>query len=168
MSLPCSRWPLYSGICTPPEQVRNITNSPLTRDKICTVYCSMWRPSFKYPLLITCFSKQQSCTLQQTCTGPPLYKMGISSKTSRKLIFAPYHYRDFAFVDTQVLQGLQHLQLLISHLCHQDQVGNLLQIRIDTLQLLLGQYPFPTPVTLSGHTTNCTTIMAYYHMGVPE
>ena len=102
----------------------------------------MWRPSFEYPLPITCFSKQQCSILQKIFTGPFLSKMGISSKTSRKLIFAPYHYSGFAFADTWVQQGLQHLQLLIGHLCHQDQVGNLLQINIDTLQLLLG-HPLP-------------------------
>ena len=68
--------------------------------------------------------------------------MGILSKTSRKLIFAPYYDSGFAFADTWIQQGLQHLQLLIGHLCHQDQVGNLLHINIDTLQILLG-YPLP-------------------------
>jgi hypothetical protein len=141
------------------------------RDKVYTAYCSMWRPSFEYPLTITCFSKQQCCTLQKIFTGPFLSKMGISSKTSsktsRKLIFAPYCYSGFAFADTWVQQGFQHLQLLIGHLCHQDQVGNLLQINIETLQLLLG-HPFPPILPLSGYSSNCTTIMAYNHMGIPE
>ena len=52
----------------------------------------MWRPSFEYTLPINYFSKQQCSTLQKIFTGPFLSKMGISSKTSRKLIFAPYHY----------------------------------------------------------------------------
>ena len=112
------------------------------RNEVYTAYCSMWRPSFEYPLPITCFSKQQCCTLQKIFTGPFLSKMVICSKTSRKLIFAPYHYSGFAFADTWIQQGLQHLQLLIGHLRHQDQVGNLLQININTLQLLLG-YPSP-------------------------
>ena len=149
--------------------VRNNTHALLTRDKVYTAYCSMWRPSFEFPLPITCFSKQQCCILQKIFTGPFLSKMGISSKTSRKLIFASYHYSGFAFADTWVQQGLQHLQLLIGHLCHQYQVGNLLQINRDTLQLLLG-HPFPPPPILpfSGYSTNRTTIMAYHHMGVPE
>ena len=72
-----------------------------------------------------------------------LSKMGISSKTSRKLIFAPYYYSGFSFADTWIQQGLQHLQLLTGHLCHQDQVENLLHINIDTLQILLG-LPLPS------------------------
>jgi hypothetical protein len=102
----------------------------------------MWKPSFEFPLPITCFSKQQCGTLQKIFAGPFIFKMRISSKTSRKLIFAPYRFSGFAFADTWVQQGLQHLQLLIGHLRHQDQVGNLLKINRDTLQLLLG-YPFP-------------------------
>jgi hypothetical protein len=100
--------------------VRNITNAPLTRDKVYTAYCSMWRPSFEFPLPITCFSKQQCDILQKIFTGPFLSKMGIFSKTSRKLIFAPYRFIGFAFADTWVQQGLKHLQLLIGHLRHQD------------------------------------------------
>ena len=102
----------------------------------------MWRPRFKHPLPITCFTKQQCQTLQKTFTGPFLSKMGISIKTSRKLVFAPYYYSGFAFADTWIQQGLQHLQLLIGHLCHEDQVVNLLCLNIDTLQILLG-YPLP-------------------------
>ena len=78
----------------------------------------MWRLIFEYPLPITYFSKQQCSTLQKIFTGPFLSKMGISSTTSRKLIFAPYRYSGFAFADTLVQQGLQHLQLLIGHLPH--------------------------------------------------
>ena len=125
--------------------VHNITASPLTRDKVYIAHCSMWRPSFEYPLPITCFTKQQCQTLQKTFTGPFLSIIGISSKTSRKLIFAPYYYSGFAFADTLIQQGQQHLQLLIGHLCHQDQVGNLLCINIDTLQILLG-FPLPHPL----------------------
>jgi hypothetical protein len=79
---------------------RNITNNPLTRDKVYTAYCCMWRPSFEYPLPITCFSKQQCCTLQMIFNSPFLSKMGISSKTSRKLILTPYHYSGLTFADT--------------------------------------------------------------------
>ena len=82
--------------------VRNITNVPLTREEVYTAYCSMWRPSFEFPLPISCFSKQKCCTLQMIFTGPFLSIMRISSKTFRKLIFAPYHYSDFAFADTWV------------------------------------------------------------------
>ena len=76
--------------------VHNIRASPLTRDKVYTAYCSMWRPSFDYSLPITCYTKQQCQTLQKTFTGPFLSKMGISSKTSRKLIFAPYYCSTFS------------------------------------------------------------------------
>ena len=68
--------------------------------------------------------------------------MGLSSKTDRKLIFAPCHYSGFTISDTWIQQGLQHLQLLLGHLCQLDQVGNLLRINIETLQILIG-HPQP-------------------------
>ena len=102
----------------------------------------MWRPSFEFPLPITCFSKEQCRLLQKAFTGPFLSKMGLSSKTDRTLIFAPYHYSGFAIADTWVQQGLQHLQLLLGHLCQQNQVRNLLHINIETLQIIIG-HPQP-------------------------
>ena len=87
--------------------VCNITASPLTRDKVNMAYCSMWRPSFEYPLPITCFTKQQCQTLKKSFTGPFLSNMGISSKTLRKLIFAPYYYCGFTFPDTLEYTGSQ-------------------------------------------------------------
>ena len=123
--------------------VQNIGTSPLTREEVYTAYCSMWRPSFEFPLPITCFSKEQCHLLQKAFTGPFLSKMGLSSKTNRKLIFAPYHYSGFAIADTWVQQGLQHLQLLLGHLCQQDQMGNLRSVNIETLEILLGHPQLP-------------------------
>ena len=122
--------------------VQNIGTSPLTREEVYTAYCCMWRPSIECPFPITCFSKEQCCLLQKAFTGPFLSKMGLSSKTDRKLIFVPYHYSGFAIADTWVQQGIQHLQLLLGHFCQHDQVGNLHCINIETLQILIG-HPQP-------------------------
>ena len=56
--------------------VQNIGTSPLTREEVYTAYCSRWRPSFEFPLPITCFSKEQCHLLQKAFTGPFLSKMG--------------------------------------------------------------------------------------------
>ena len=122
--------------------VQSIGTSPLTREEVYTAYCSIWRPSFEFPLPITCISKEQCCLLQKAFTDPFLSKIGSSSKVNRKLIFAPYHYSGFAIADTWVQQGLEHLRLLLGHLCQQDQVENLLGIYIETLQIIIG-HPQP-------------------------
>ena len=101
-------------------------------------------PALSFLSQLPAFPNSNAAFSRRSSLVPSFSKMGISSETSRKLIFAPYCYSGFAFADTWVHQGIQHLQLLIGHLCHQDQVGNLLQINIDTLQLLLS-HSFPPP-----------------------
>jgi hypothetical protein len=117
--------------------VTNINTAPLIREETYTAYCTMWRPSFEFPLSVTSFTKKQCNILQRIFTGPFLAKMGISRTTSRVLIFAPYRYSGFALLDTWVQQGLQHLHFLLGHLSYQDKVGNLLKINNDTLQLII-------------------------------
>ena len=82
--------------------------------------------------------------------------MGISRTTSQALVFAPYQYSGFSIADTWVQQGLHHPKhFLLGHLSYQDEVGNLLQINIDTLQLIIGlpdpplTYPLPHIYTLA-------------------
>ena len=38
--------------------VCNINTAPLTRDETYTAYCTMWRPSFEFPLPVTSFTKK--------------------------------------------------------------------------------------------------------------
>ena len=98
--------------------VCNINTVPLTREETYTAYRTIWRPSFKFLLLVTSFTKKQCNILQRIFTGPFLAKMGISHTTSRVLIFAPYQYSGFALADTWVQQGLQHLRFLLGHLSY--------------------------------------------------
>ena len=79
--------------------------------------------------------------------------MGISRTTSRVLTFAPYKYSGFALADTWVQQGLQHLHFLLGHLSNQDEVGNLLKISIDKLQLNIGLPDSPISKSFSHITT---------------
>ena len=62
--------------------------------------------------------------------------MGISRTNSRALVFTPYQYSGFSIAVTCVQQGLQqglqHLHFLLGHSSYQDEVGNLLNIKIDT------------------------------------
>ena len=107
----------------------------------------MWCPIFEFPLPVTSLAKKQCKTLQRVFTNPFLAKMRISRTTSQVLVFAPYYYSGFSIADTWVHQGLQHLHFLLGHLSYQDKVGNLLQININTLQLII-ELPDP-PLTYS-------------------
>ena len=68
--------------------------------------------------------------------------MGIASTTSRALIFGSSYYSGFQIPELWVSQGTSYLSYLLGHLCAADNVGQLLQITMDTLQLHTG---FPQP-----------------------
>ena len=127
--------------------IHNISIAPLSREEIYTANCTMWRPSFEFPLPVASFTKLQCKTLQRVFTGPFLAKKGISRTTSRALVFVPYQYSCFSIAHTWVQQGLQHLHFLLGHLSYQNKVENLLKININTLQLIIG-LPDP-PLTYS-------------------
>ena len=86
--------------------IHSISIAPLSQEETYTAYCTMWRPSFEFPLPVTSFTKKQCKTLQRVFTGPFLAKMGISRTTSRALVFAPYHYSSFSIADTWVQHGI--------------------------------------------------------------
>ena len=71
-----------------------------------------------------------------------LVKLGIAHTTSCTIIFGPTLYFGLNLPELCVKQGTNHITyyLLLGHLCAQDNVGTLLQITLDTLQLHLG-YP---------------------------
>ena len=118
--------------------IHNISIAPLSQEETYTAYCTMWRPSFEFPLPVLSFTKKQCKTLQRVFICPFLAKMRISRTTSQALVFAPYQYSGFSIADTWAQQGLQHLHFLLGHLSYQDKVGNLLKINIDMLQLIIG------------------------------
>ena len=133
--------------------IHNISIAPLSWGETYTAYCTMWRPSFEFSLPVTSFTKKQCKTLQRVFTGPFLAKMGISRTTSWALVFAPYQYSGFSIADTCVQQGLQYLHFLLGHLSYQDEVGNLFNIKIDTLQLITGLSDPPLTYSLSHIST---------------
>ena len=105
----------------------------------------MWRPAIEYPLAVTSFTRDQCLRLQKAYTGTFLSHMGIASTTSRALIFGSSHYSGFNLPELWVSQGTTHLTYLLGHLNAEDNVGVLLRITLDTLQLHLG---FPLTLLL--------------------
>jgi hypothetical protein len=76
--------------------------------------------------------------------GPILSKMGLSSKTARAIIYGPIdHGGGLGHGNTETMQGQEHLTLFLSQIRQQDQLGKVLQISVDTLNLFLGLSTYP-------------------------
>jgi hypothetical protein len=76
--------------------------------------------------------------------GAILSKMGLSSKTPRAIIYGPIDQGGgLGHGNTETMQGQEHLTIILSHLRHQDQLGQVMRISLDTLNLFLGLSKYP-------------------------
>ena len=124
---------------------QNILSSSISRFDAYLGYVTMIQPILRYPLGATSFTPTQCATLDASFIGPILSKMGLRSKTARAIIYGPIdHGGGLGHGNTETMQGQEHLTLILSHLRHQDQLGQVMRISLDTLNLFLVGLPkFP-------------------------
>jgi hypothetical protein len=123
---------------------QNILSSPISRFDAYLGYVTMLQPILRYPLGATSFNSTQCATLDASFMGPILSKMGLSSKTARAIIYGPIdHGGGLGHGNTETMQGQEHLTLFLCHIRQQDQLGKVLRISLDTLNLFLGLSAYP-------------------------
>ena len=130
------------------SMARNVAHSKLSRSEVATAYEFMLRPSLRYPLCGTTFSKKECDTIDRSYLSMFLSKMGFNRNTKRLLLFGPPSLGAFGFTDTYTDQGISQLSLFIGHIRCKQEIGTLLQILMEHLQLVIGfgsplfNYPF--------------------------
>lgn len=98
----------------------------------------MVRPSMKYPLCGTTFMSSESATIDRSYFPTILSKMGFNFKTKRLLFFGPPSLGCFGFTDTYTDQGFFQIQSLLSHVRHNDEIGQIMHILVENVQLVIG------------------------------
>ena len=117
---------------------QNISASQLQRHEVMIAYKTMFRPSMKYPSCGTTFTAQECAKSDRSFLPTLLTRMGFNAKTKRLLFFGPPSLGCFGFTDTYMDQGISQVQMLLSHMRHQDEIVILLQILLENLQLIIG------------------------------
>jgi hypothetical protein len=112
--------------------------APLGRDHIRTGVQSIWRMMIQYPLGATCFNEKQCHQIQMKYLPYALSKMGFNRTTSTAVRHGPAYYGGMEVFNLEMEQGVQHTNMLLSHIRKQDEVGHMLQISIEHLQLQAG------------------------------
>jgi hypothetical protein len=93
----------------------------------------------QYHLGATCFDSQQCHQLQTKYLPYFLSKMSINWTTATAIHHGtPACYGGLEIFNLETEQGVQHASLIISHLCKADEVGGMLHISMDHLQLQAG------------------------------
>ena len=67
-----------------------------------------------------------------------LSQMGINKCTKRLLLFGPPSLGGLGFTNTWTDQGIAQTQLLLGHLRQGQEIGQLLQVLMETLQMVIG------------------------------
>ncbi len=110
---------------------RNIAASRLSRTEVAMAYEYMLRPSMKYPLCGTTLSKKECDIVDRSYLPYLLSQMGFNKNIKRLILFGPPLLGCFGFTDTFTDQGICHLSL-------KQEIGTLLLILIEHLQLKIG------------------------------
>ena len=103
----------------------------------------------QYPLGATCFTKKQCQKLQAAYLPSFLSKMGINQTTANAVRHGPTSLGGLNIFHLETEQGVMQTELVISHLQNKDDIGQLLKISKDHLQLQAG-VPWPV-MSQPGH-----------------
>ena len=97
----------------------------------------------KFPLCGTPFTAPECEIIDQSYFPTLLSRMGLNPMTKRLLFFGPPSLGCFGFTNSYTDQGISQVQMLLSHLRHQDEIGHMIQIMIENAQLVIGFYLRP-------------------------
>jgi hypothetical protein len=117
---------------------QRIRAAPLGRKHIRIGFRAIWKMMIQYPLGATCFTSQQCQRLQAKYLPTFLSKMGINRTTATAVRHGPLQLGGMDVFNLETEQGVTHTNLVISHLRKNDEVGQMLHISIDHLQLQAG------------------------------
>jgi hypothetical protein len=115
----------------------NIAASHLQREEVSIAYKMMLCPAMKYSLSCTTLSHPECNTVDRSYLLTLLSRMGISKCTKRLLLFGPPSLGALGFTNTWTDQRIAQVQLLLGHLCQGQEIGQLVQVQMETLQMVI-------------------------------
>ena len=119
----------------------------------------MLRPAIKYSLSCTTLSHPE-CDMVDRSNLPILLSwMSINKCTKRLLLFGPPSLGALGFTNTWTDQGTAQVQLLLGHLHQGQEICQLLQVLMETLQMMIGSslplFHYPIQQILKFCHCNC-------------
>ena len=91
-----------------------------------------------YPLVTTCFSKEQCHRLEIQLYSKTLPRCGVSSKMPLAIRYSPRRFMGLAIPEIHVHQGIQHTYELLSSYESKNTTSQQLQVSLELIHLLLG------------------------------
>ena len=128
---------------------QHITKAPLSREHIGIGFRTIWKMMIQYPLGATCFTRKQCMAIQAKYLPTFLSKMGINRTTSTAVRHGPMTLGGTEIFNLHTEQGVQQTKMVLAHLQKNDEIGTMLSISMDHLQLQAG-VPWPV-LSQPGH-----------------
>jgi hypothetical protein len=117
---------------------QRVAAAPLGREYVGIGFRAIWQMMIQYPLGATCFTPKQCSKIQSTYLPTFLSKMGINRMTSTAVRHGPSIYGGMDIFHLETEQGVQHSKLVLAHLRKNDEIGRMLHISLEHLQLQAG------------------------------
>jgi hypothetical protein len=117
----------------------NIAASQLQRHEVSIAYNkTMLCPAMKYSLSSTTLTVHECIRVDWSYLPTLLSRMDFNRCTKQLLLFGPPSLGAFGFTNTWTNQGIAQIQLLLGHLHKDEEIGELSNILLETLQLVIG------------------------------
>ena len=117
---------------------QHLSKAPLGCKHTQIDFQSIWHTMIQYPLGATCFTSKQCQKIQAKYMPTFLSRMGINQATAMALQHGPLHLGGFDVFNLETEQGVMKTKMVLSHLRWNDEVGQMINISCNHLQLQAG------------------------------
>ena len=116
----------------------NIAASHLQRHEVILAYKMMLQPAMKYTLSSTTLNTLECTQVDRSYLPTMLSHMGFNRNTKQLLLFGPPSLGAIGFTNTWTDQGIAQVQLFLGQIRKKEEIGLLLHIIMENLQLVIG------------------------------
>jgi hypothetical protein len=116
----------------------NIAASHLQQHEVIPTFKMMLQPAMKYTLSSTTLNKLECIQVDQSYLSTILSHMGFNRNTKQLILFGPPSLGAIGFTNTWTDQGIAQVQLFLGQIRKKEEIGLLLHIIMENLQLVIG------------------------------
>jgi hypothetical protein len=120
------------------EYASAVASSTITSKESYVSYTMFLIPKLCFPLPALTLTEQQCNRIQSPALNATLPKLHMNQHTARSIIHGPLELGGINLPHVYTYQSIGQLELLLGHLRAKDKTGDLIQISISNLQLIVG------------------------------
>ena len=120
------------------ELAFRLYQAPISHKEAFVIYQSRYKPTVRYCLPITLFTREELHQIQRKFIFLLLPKLGMNRHTPREVVYGPTKFGGRGIMDLRLEQPIQHLRTTIGHIRRGDNAGKALIASRITHQVIAG------------------------------